>query len=100
MADGEGFAIEPNMHFASELEDRIQSEDLASLQIAAVQDTFAEMSGHKCCQADWSMGRWVDGSMQWSFMSNFSGPFIGLLDASSQLRRHARAGRKTLKNRD
>ncbi|CAL1129729.1 unnamed protein product, partial [Cladocopium goreaui] len=32
------------------LEDRIQSEDLASLQIAAVQDTFAEMSGHKCCQ--------------------------------------------------
>ena len=48
------------MHFALELEDRIQSEDLASLQIAAVQDTFAEMSGHKCCQADWSMGRWVD----------------------------------------
>ena len=60
MAEGEGFAIEPNMHFASEFEDRIQSEDLASLQIAAVQDTFAEMSGHKCCQADWSMGRWVD----------------------------------------
>ena len=97
MAEGEGFAIEPNMHFASELEDRIQSEDLASLQIAAVQDTFAEMSGHKCCQADWSMGRWVDGSMgrcNGVFMNNFRGPFIGLLDASSQLRR----GRKTLKS--
>ena len=67
VADGEGFAIEPNTHFASELEDRIQSEDLASLQIAAVQDTFTEMSGHKCCQAGWSMGRWVHGPMQWSF---------------------------------
>ena len=66
MAEGEGFAIEPNMHFALELEDRIQSEDLASLQIAAVQDTFAEMSGHKCCQADWSMGR-----CNGVFMNNF-----------------------------
>ena len=54
---------------ASELEDRIQSEDLASLQIAAVRETFAEMSGHKCCQA-WSMGRWVDGVL----MRNFGGP--------------------------
>jgi len=47
------------------------------------------------------IGPWVDGSMgrcNGVFMSNFRGTFIGLLAASSQLRRHAHAWRNTLKS--